>query len=237
MKSIIGELASPKVNLPTLATRVIRAPQLVEALLEGLSSPSARIKYRSAKLLAVLSERSPVLLYPYFDLFVRLFDGDNRILRWNAMRILGNLAPVDDCGRLEPLLGRFFAPILGEELIDANSVIAAAPAIALAKPHLADQIAACILNVSRANYATRECRNIAIGRAIDSFDGLIMLVKQREPITEFVRRQLRNPRPATRRRAERFLKKWNAHEPHLHTAPPAGSPLPATPTEAQRAMH
>jgi len=182
----------------------------IDTLLEGLRSPSAGVKYGSAKSLRLLSEQSPDRLYPHFELFFGLFEGDNTILRWGSTRILGNLAAVDREGKLDAAFDRFFTPVLGREMIGAANVIAAAAQIALAKPQFADRISAEILKVERASYRTPECRNVAIGHALQSLDRFFPHVTQPGPVIEFVQRQLTNPRPATRRKAERFLKRWTA---------------------------
>ena len=182
----------------------------IESLLEGLRSPSADVKYGCAKSLRLLSEQTPERLYPHFDLFFSLFEGQNTILRWGATRILGNLAAADREDKLEAAFDRFFAPVLGHEMIGAANVIQAASQIALAKPRLADRIAGEILQVEGACYRTPECRNVAIGHAIQAFDRFLPQVTLRGPVMEFVQRQLENPRPATRHKAERFLKRWAA---------------------------
>jgi hypothetical protein len=179
----------------------------VDALCDGLASPQARTKYGSAKELRRLSEVDPGLLYPRFDFFARLMTGETRILRWDATRILGNLARVDSRGRIEKLLDRYLAPITGSELIGAANAIQGAADIARAKPHLADRIAKEILKVSRAHYATPECRNVAAGHAIESLDRFFEHVQKKKPVLAFVESELANPRPATRKKAEKFLKK------------------------------
>jgi len=93
-------------------------------------------------------------------------------------------------------------------MISAANVIGGAARIALARPGLADRVAAEVLKVERASYATAECRNVAIGHAVSAFGEFFhVLRRQRAPVLEFVRRQLTNSRPATRKKAERFLRK------------------------------
>ena len=181
----------------------------IEALLEGLRSPTAGVKYGSAKSLRLLSEQSPGRLYSHFDLFFGLFEGDNTFLRWGATRILGNLAAVDREGKLDAAFDRFFAPILGRELIGAANVINAAARIALAKPRLAIASRADPQSGARLVPHSR-VPHVAIGHAVQSLDRFFPHVTLLEPVMEFVRRQLDNPRPATRRKAERFLKRWAA---------------------------
>jgi hypothetical protein len=184
-------------------------PEQVTALCEGLASPEARTKYGSARQLVRLSEEDPGLLYPRFDFFTHLMEGDSRIFRWNASRILGHLARVDSEGRIDRLLNRFLAPIARQEMIGAANAIHGAADIALAKPHLADRIAREVLKVSRANYATPECRNIAAGHAIQTLDRFFPNIQKKKAVLAFVESQIENPRPATRKKAGKFLAKWN----------------------------
>jgi hypothetical protein len=93
-------------------------------------------------------------------------------------------------------------------MIAAANVMQAAAVIAAAQPRLADTLAAGILTVGRAKYETEECRNVAIGHAIQALDRFFASIPRQRAVVSFVRRQLDNPRPATRRKAEKFLKKW-----------------------------
>lgn len=193
---------------PDLTIAVERMPELLETLIDAVSSDMGRVRLGAIKALRILSERTPDPIYPHFDFFARLLHHENSILRWNAMLILGNLAAVDGERRLERILDEYLAPIRGPHLIDAASAIRGATAIAAAKPHLAEKIASRILQVERANYATPECRNVAIGHAINSFERLFPMLARRRAVQRFVSRQTGNPRNATRKKAERFLRKW-----------------------------
>jgi hypothetical protein len=92
--------------------------------------------------------------------------------------------------------------------------------IAQAKPHLADRIAAEVLKVGKARYQTAECRNVAIGHAILALGDILPLLREPAPIVRFVRTQIRNSRPATRKKAEQFLKS------RLGALAPLREPLP-----------
>ena len=189
----------------TSKTRVVKAS--VASLLKGLESPVARVKFGSSKALRLLSAEEPESLYPHFDFFVRQLDCENSFLRWDAARILANLAPADRDNKLEGVLEKILSPIPGPQMIGAANVIVAASDIARAKPHLADRIAREILRVQDACYQTEECRNVAIGHAIRSLEQFFELIGNREEVLEFVRAQLGNSRNATRKKAESFLKR------------------------------
>ena len=190
--------------------RAAKTPPRIERLFERTRSAEPRVKYAAAKALRKISEERPQTIYPYFDDLLRLFENENTFLRWGATLTLGNLAAVDRDGRFEKVLDRFLAPIMGREMIGAANVIIAASQIAAAQPHLAARIASEILKVEQAVYKTPECRNIAIGHAIRALDRFTAVLPDCAPVLAFVTRQLSNPRQATRRKAERFLKRWAA---------------------------
>jgi len=212
-KRVIGSLSRKGANLPRLAARIVSKPESLPQIVEGLRSDVARVRFGCARLLRIISESEPRLLYPMFDIFVGLLDSKNKIFQWDATFILARLATVDSEGKFEPVFDRYFAPIPGPALITAANVIGGAATIASAKPHLAGRITREILKVEKAQYQTAECRNVALGQAMDALDQFFDQIVDKEPILRFVRRQLKNTRSATRERAEEFLKN--------HGTPPA----------------
>jgi hypothetical protein len=171
----------------------------------GLNTDVARVKYGCAKALSLVSEARPDLLYPWFDFFVRLLDHENRILQWQAIFVLSHLARADADDRFAALFGKYFSPIPGPVMITAANVIQGGARIAMARPRLADRIAAEVLKVGKARYQTPECRNVAIGHAILALGRFLELLQDPAPVLQFVRKQAKNPRPATRKKAEQLL--------------------------------
>jgi hypothetical protein len=78
----------------------------------------------------------------------------------------------------------------------------------VAKPALADRIARRILRVERAKYRTAECQRVAIGHAIDALSRFYAQIQRKGPVLKFVERQRRNSRPAVRKRAEEFMRRF-----------------------------
>src|SRR5208282_1280128 len=122
-------------NPQHLARRAIKNPQLLEKVMEGLGTETARVKFGCAKALRVLSETRPELLYPRFDFFVRLLDHPNKIFQWEAARVLSQLARVDAEDKFTAIFDKYFAPIRGPVMITAANVIRGGARIAVAKPH------------------------------------------------------------------------------------------------------
>jgi hypothetical protein len=66
-------------------------------------------------------------------------------------------------------------------------------------------VVAEVLKVERARYQTPECRNVAIGHAVLALGAIFPLLRHPAPALRFVKKQIKNPRPATRSKAAQFL--------------------------------
>jgi hypothetical protein len=175
--------------------------------LADLQSDSAEVKYCCAKNLIAISKENPARLYPHIDTFVKLLDGDNNVLKWTAIIIIGNLARVDKEKKVDRLIGRLVGFLNAGKLITANNATMALASIAIAKPQYQKQITKELLKVEHYEYDTDECRNIAMGKVIEAIGLYSSQLNDKKAVTEFAERQTKNTRNATRKKAERFLKK------------------------------
>lgn len=207
MSAIIAKIARKGSDKEKIARKVVAKPALLPELFEGLNSERAAEKFGCAKVLLLLSEMTPEILYPQFDMVAKLLDCENRLLKWGAIQMVANLVRVDAEHKFDALFERYFAAIRGAEMITAANTIRGASTIALSRPDLAGKICAEILNVERAKYQTKECVNIACGYAIDAFGGFFETIENKDAVLKFVKRQMKNTRPAVQKRAVKFLKK------------------------------
>jgi hypothetical protein len=190
------------------AAAVIKEPMLVPALFSGLNADKASVRFGSSKVLLLISQERPAVLYPHINSVFDLLKSENNILKWGAIHMIGNLACVDSKKKIDRILGRYLEPIPGPELVPAANVIRGAAKIGVAKPRLVDKIVTEILKAEKGRYRTSECRNVALGHAIEALDQLFSLSKKKEQIAGLVKRQLKNRRNATKKKAERFAKRW-----------------------------
>jgi hypothetical protein len=190
-----------------LARSLARSPELVEVAVRGLHADAATPRFTSAKVLLALARKSPGTLRPWIGSILELLDSDNKFLKSAAIRTLGHLAPVDSTGRITRALAKILEPIPGPNLVVACNAIDGAARIARVKPRLKNRVVPAILAVERGRYRTRDCRNVAIGNAIDALDELPVGPAWKSTVEEFVLRQRRNSRRSTRTRAERFLRR------------------------------
>lgn len=200
----VGQKGSDKEKI---AEQIIGEPTLLKTVIEGLSTRPASIRFGCSKVLRIISQKQPEVLYPHFDFFVKRLNNDNTFLRCDAILILANLASVDSAHKFEAIFGRYFAPIKGPTLIIAANIIGGAAKIALAKPELTDKIVGEFLKVDKAKYQTAECRRIALGQAIASFDEFFEQIGDKERVLKLVKKQLENTRKSTAKKAAQFLKK------------------------------
>lgn len=207
MNPIFRQLAQPGGDCSSLVHQALVNAALMPQLLEGLQSDRPRVKYNCAKVLRLIVQKQPESIYPHFDLFAGLLSHSNKIMQWEALFVLSHLACVDLENKFDSLFDRYVASIPGPIMITAANAIGGLGRVALAKPSWADRIAREILKVSRAHFQTEECKNVAIGHAIKSFDSFFKVIQDQAPILRFVTRQLKNSRPATRRKAIQFLKR------------------------------
>jgi hypothetical protein len=200
-------IARKGANLDRAASDVIRRPTLIPELFEGLDSDAARVRYGCLKVLKLISENQPDVLYPEMGAIIGLLNHENTFVRCDASRIVANLTRVDRRGKFDRVFDQYFAPIPGPALIPAVTTLSSASTIALAKPRLTQRIVAEMLKVDKARYPTAECRRIALGQTIDSFDRFFDQIENREAVIRLVRKQLRSPRASTKKKAQKFLKK------------------------------
>jgi hypothetical protein len=211
--SISSLLEKKQVKAEDIAEQALQNPNLIQELVDGISSSSPRIRFGSAKILRIISEKNPQLLYSKMDFFVKLLNSDNTILKWNAMDIIANLATVDLDNKFDSLLFKKYCSFLREgNLITAAHVVENLAKIAKAKPQFQEEITEKLLEVEEISLPTEECRNILIGKTINAFSDYYDKIKDKEKVISFTRRHLKNPRNATRTKATRFLRKLEKTE-------------------------
>jgi len=204
---ILSKLARKETRAEDIAEKVLKKPDLLPQLFLGISSTNSRVMFGSAKILKIISEKDPEMLYSRMDFFENLVDNENSIVKWNAIDIVANLTVADSLNKFDKFAKRFFGCLCEGSLITASHVVDNSGKIALAKPELQDEITEELLRVEAISLPTEECRNILIGKTIKAFDAYYDEIKDKEKVASFVKRQLKNSRAATRVKAEKFLKK------------------------------
>ena len=211
-QKIIEQIKSKK-DIDELVYQVIKNPKLIEVLISTIDSEKGSIKFGCEKIVRLVSEKKPELVYPYFDFLVKLLDSENNFLKWGAIITISNLSSVDSKNQFEKIFNKYYAPVTGPIMVTAANIVGSSWKIVQAKPKLTDRIVDEILKIEKAKYEHKgelspECNNVVCGHAIDSFERFFEKVKNQKKIMAFIKRQLNNTRPSVKKRAEKFMKKW-----------------------------
>lgn len=94
--SLLEELDKKEDNAEQIAELVIADEKLIGNLLAGVSSKNARVRYKCAKTLRIMSEKNPQVLFPYVVFFEKLLSSRNSIIKQDAAQVLENLVVVDE---------------------------------------------------------------------------------------------------------------------------------------------
>lgn len=207
---IFDDLGKKEIKAEDLAERIMKNPSFLPEILKGISSENARIKFKSAKILRIISEKNPEMLYPKMDFFVDLLDSENNIVKWNAMDVIANLTFVDSKNMFDKIFEKYYGFLYEGSLITAGHVVDNSGKIANAKPNLQSRITGELLKVEEIPLPTEECRNILLGKVVLSFGQYVDQVENKEEMISLVKRQLNNTRNATKKKAEKFLKRFGS---------------------------
>jgi hypothetical protein len=215
--NVAEQIGQKGADIGRIAESVIENPEHVADLITGIQAPRGAIRFSYEKALRLISERRPELIYPHFDLFATLLDCDNNFLKWGAIMTIANLTAIDDRRKFEAIFEKYYAPIPGPVMVTAANIIGGSARIVPAKPHLTGRITTEILKVEKGKYRVHdhpspECRNVAIGHAIESFDQFFDRVEDKPAVLQFVTRQLKNSRPAVAKKAAQFLRRHGAQD-------------------------
>jgi len=209
---LLQKLVNKSMTKEELLQKVNRNFDLLPEVVKGVSSPKATIRYGCAKVLMDLSEKHPEKLYPYMDFFTSLLDSKYRILTWNAMAIIANLARVDKDQKFDAIFDKYYSFMNDSYMVTVASVVCHSSKIAVAKPYLIQKITNELLkveNMATTPHLTGECKRVIAEKTIESFDKFFDQVNTQDKVISFVKKNFHSPRETLRQVAENFIAKWD----------------------------
>ena len=208
---LLQKLATKSITMKELFQKVEQNFNLLPEVLNGVFSSKAAIRYGCAKVLIDLSKKYPKKLYPYMDFFIDLLDGKYRILTWNAMAIIANLAKVDKDKKFDAIFDKYYGFLNDAYMVTVANVVGNSAKIALAKPYLTQKITNELLkieNISTTPHLTEECKRVIAEHAIKSFALFFDEIEEKEKVISFVESHVDSPRKTLGKAAEAFLVKF-----------------------------
>jgi hypothetical protein len=207
---LLQKLENRRISKEQLLRKVEQDFNLLPELINGVSSSKPSVRYGCTGILMDLSEKYPEKLYPHMDFFIELLDSKYRILTWNAMAIIANLAEVDKDKKFDAIFDKYYSFINDEYMVTVANVVGNSGKIALAKPYLIPKITNVLLkveNVQTTPHLTEECRRVIAEKAITSFDLFYSRIQDKSKVISFVKKHVNSPRKTLKTKAEDFLKK------------------------------
>lgn len=209
---LLQRLVNKSITREELVQKVKQDFDILPEVLSGISSSKAATRYGCAKVLMDLSEEYPEKLYPYMDSFIGLLDSKYRILTWNAMAIIANLARVDKDKKFDAIFDKYYGFLNDEYMVTVVSVVGHSGKIALAKPYLIQKITNELLKVENiliTPHLTDECKRVIAEKALESFDQFFDRIDNKEKVICFAKKHLDSPRRTLKTEAENSLKRWD----------------------------
>jgi len=183
---------------------------LIPILVKGMYSLKPSVRYGCGKVLMDLSETHPEKMYQNIDSFIDLLDSKYRIITWNSMAIIANIAEVDKEKKIDTIFQKYINFLKDEYMITVANTIENLGKIALAKPYLIQKITTEILrveNIKLTPHLTEECRRVIAEKAIGSIDQFFNNIQEKKKVLSFVERQVKSSRKSLRSKAAEFVKK------------------------------
>ena len=171
-----------------------------------LHSDNGEEKYFLIKELVERSKKDASQIYLHFDEIALLLNDKKDVFRWNAMKIIGNVAVADSENKIKPLLPHFYDLLKSGNMISANNAITTLSKIALVKKEEIDEIVSNLLKIDLYKFDNSDYENIITGKAITALIALFQFTKLQDEIKQFALNHIKKGRPETLARAEELLK-------------------------------
>lgn len=214
-KEILINRLKTKPDLNLLIDEAIEDTTVLNSLIEIVLTETSSIKYVCTKIIRIVSEQKPELIYPYFEDISKWLHHKNSFIKWDGIRILSNLSAVDYENKFGAIYQDYFALIQDPQMLTAANVIGNAWEIILAKPELESDITRRLLEVPKIIYMNKgepspECNCIACGQVLECFEHYFDFSGNQAAMINFAEGQLGSRRKAVAKKAEKFLRRHSS---------------------------
>ncbi|MBI4645336.1 MAG: hypothetical protein HY738_01780 [Bacteroidia bacterium] len=172
-----------------------------------LISKDPKIKYGFTKELLKTGANMPESLYDHFEHFTEMLKSDNNIIKWTAIDIIGYLSAVDKDNKTDKKINDLIRLLHGGKLITCNHAIFALGLIAHNKHKHRKKIFKELLAISKDEFETDECKNIATGKVLDTIKSFLIDIKNDKAVIEFIKNATKSRRNSTKKKAEQLLQR------------------------------
>ncbi|MBN2379498.1 hypothetical protein JXM67_06820 [candidate division WOR-3 bacterium] len=188
------------INIKEIVEKALEDEEILAELLDNLESKNDTIRFNSFLVLEQVSLENPHVLYPHWDFFSGLLDG-NAYHKRIGVQILADLVHIDTKGKFEQILEQYY-DMLSDSVIVAALITELTAKIVKAKPELEPVITAKLLDIDK---TSQKHKDLIKAGAIDAFMEYYEMAENKEGIVKFVRGQLKSTSPKTKKKAKQFF--------------------------------
>lgn len=210
-KEMLVNYLKAKPDLQLFINDVIEDKTILDSLFDIAATETSSIKYACTKIIRMVSEKEPELIYPYFEILAKWIHHKNSFIKWDGIITLSNISAVDDENKFKDIYQDYFALIQDPQMVTASNVVGNAWKIVLAKPELENDITKKLLKVPDIVYLHKgspspECNYIVCGQVLECFDHYFNSSENQSEMINFAKEQLNSKRKSVVKIAEKFLK-------------------------------
>jgi len=203
---MIPELQKKDIDPKDYAKKIIKKPDLIKQYLEGFLSKNETYRYNCFKVIFIVSEENPDILYPYWEFFENHLRSKNNYHKMSAVLIIANLTSVDKEKKFERLFDEFYGYLKSEKTIISIYIVKSSGKIAKSKPHLINKITKILLNIEKIHPGKQI--ELVKSAVIESFSDYFKKIENKKEVIAFVKKQTNSSSPKTRKIAKDFLNKY-----------------------------
>ena len=203
---MIPELQKKDIDPKEYAEKIIKKPDLIKQYLDGLLSKNETYRYNCFKVIFIVSEKNPDILYPYWEFFENHLRSRNNYHKMSAVLIIANLTSVDKEKKFERLFDEFYGYLKSEKTITSIYIVKSSGKIAKSKPRLINKITKILLNIEKIHPGKQI--ELVKSAVIESFSDYFEKIENKKEVIAFVKKQTNSDSPKTRKIAKDFLNKY-----------------------------
>ena len=192
----------------SLINKATEDPKILAELINNLVAKAETIRYNSHRVLLIISQNEPEILYPHWDFFADLLKSQNNFHKVIGIQILANLARIDTQNKFEEIFDAYCNLLDAKSVMTAGYLAANVGTIAKVKPNLRDKLTNVLLSIDKTHHEISR-KDLIKAYVIESFNEYFNEIENKEEIIKFIKAQLNSKSPKTRKAAEKFLKKYN----------------------------
>ena len=204
--SISSELDKKDFNAEKFVKKTLDDKKILTELIEGVLSKKDQIRFNSHKVLTILSEKHPEMIYSKWSFFEELLSSENNYHKFIGLNTIANLTKYDKENKFEKIFDKYYNILSHNSTMVVGHVATKSGIIAKAKPNLQSKITDKLLNID----SIHKGKQIELVKAyvIDAFDEYFNETKNKKEIMDFVKKQTSSESPKTRKKAKEFIEKW-----------------------------